>query len=557
MPPFLILNTIQAFIIHYPLSSMKSIANIGKKALSRKARIKAAETKVETIHKLPVKFIQPNLPQANVKLTSAMRKELSKELSYFKPDFQQVTADKVMSEIDTSLESFFLKRDFTLENFNLLLQLLSQNAKIDEALGAVEKMKILGIIPNLSTYIHLITASGRAKDYQTAELVFNKAKRDLNDTPAALYSALISSYVLKGDHDTILRLINEKRDKGFEHNTVDYTCYINSLVKAGKAEEALEVYKKITPLIQTDEYLLAMVIHACTKTNDAEYALRIWNQLKQIGFAQVPYFYNEIIMALAKRKDYAEKAIEMYKEMRGELIVPDGRTFNGVLTACARLGDLPEARLMLYEMKGYNIEMDETKYSLLMSVYSSACQDANEDAKDLFIKEAWELFRACQEKGWVSSLTLNSLLSVHTSAFLDRQVEGLVLPLFTQFNIKKDKFTYRHLFTMYKDLCEYKTINALWDNLKKENVLPDMYILNTYLWNTLKTNDSDRCVECLDKFKELNYTPLYMYLKMMHKAEELPLRVWAAVQQFEYWDSSRFNRMYSDRLRLDKWSKID
>ena len=107
-----------------------------------------------------------------------------------------------------------------------------------------------------------------------------------------------------------------------------------------------------------------------------------------MGFAPVAYFYNEIIMALSKRKDYAEQALEVYKEMRGELIEPDGRTFNAVLTACSRIGDLPQARSALRDMKEFEISMDQTKYSLLLSVYSEACFEANEDAKQLFIKES-------------------------------------------------------------------------------------------------------------------------------------------------------------------------
>lgn len=536
-------------------SAGKSILKTGQKFVSKRAHEKFSQGKLIRAHKVPIRFVKPHMPVEKLVLTNAMKEEMSKEFTFFKFAPPQVAPEKVLEEIDVSLESFFNKREFTLENFNLLLQVLSQKGRIDESLGVIEKMKIMGIAPNLNSYMQLITGSGRAKDPETAELVFNKAKRDLESAPAILYSALISSYTHSGNHENILRLINEKKDKGFVDSVVDYTCYMNSLVKAGKAEEAIEVYKEMCVKVDLDEYMLAMAIHACTKTNDAEYALTVWGRLKSMGFPSAAYFYNEIIMALAKRKDYAEQALDIYREMRGSMVEPDARTYNGVLTACSRLGDLPEARFALRDMKEFNVELDKTKAGLLMSVYAEACLDANEDAKDLFIKEAWEIFRLCESKGWVSPMIANSLLSVHTKAYLDKQVEGLVLPLYEQYGIQKDMHTYRHLIKMYTDLAEYKTIHSLWDALKNEGVKPDMYILNGYLKSCMKTSDTDRAVEALESFVENKYTPLYMYLKALHRMPDIPLRLWAVLQEFKTAHTDDANRDYSKRLKIDKIEK--
>ena len=258
-------------------STGKAILKAGKNFMSKRAKQKASETKLLKVHKMPIRFVQPYMPVVKNPLTSAMKEEMEKQLSIFKPELQSTPPERFLEEIDVSLESFFHKREFNLANFNLLLQILSQKGRIDESLGILEKMKILGVIPNLNSYIQLITASGRAKDPETSELIFNKAQRDLEEAPAILYSALISSYVHSGNHEAILRLINEKKDKGFVESAVDYTCYMNSLVKAGKAEDSIRSFKKN---VQIDEYFLAMTIHASTKTHDSEYSLVLWNKLK-------------------------------------------------------------------------------------------------------------------------------------------------------------------------------------------------------------------------------------------------------------------------------------
>ena len=532
----------------------KSLQNLSK-TLSRRVKQRQNEVKTVKVHNIPIRFVQPNIPVEDPALTKAMKTEIEKEFLAISHKTRFLTPDKMLEQIDFSFESFFSKRELNLSNFNKLLQVFSQHGKIDEALGAIEKMKILSITPDHNSFVQLIIGSGRSKDTETAELLFTKATQELGEATGILYTSLISAYAQSVNPSSILRLINEKRAKGFKVTEIDYTCYMNALIKNKQAPEAIQVYESHSHEVNTDEYLLAMVLTACSKTNSAEYALNIWQRLKSMGFPQVSYFYNEIIMALAKRKDYAEKAIEIYKQMRGEGVIPDTRTFNGALTACSRLGDLPEARFMLMEMKSFGVELDKTKAGLVMSVYSEACLDANEDAKDLFIKESWDMLRLCQEIGWVDQVVLNSLLSVHTKAVLENQVEGMVIPLYDQMGIKKDVYTYRHLMKMYAELADYKSVKSLWVSMNKEGVVPDMYVLNGYLKACMETKDTDECCVALERFKKLDYTPLYMYLKQMIKTENLPMRLWAHLQDFDHFDKKNFDKHFRNRVRIERIEK--
>jgi pentatricopeptide repeat protein len=519
------------------------------KSLSKRVKQKLNEKKPVTFHKLPIKLVQPNIPIEEQKLTKAMREEIKKEFEKSNEKARFLTPDKMLDSIDFSFESFFSNRELDLNNFNKLLQVQAHHGKIDEALGTIEKMKIIGIVPDIISFVYLIVATGRANDIQTAEMVFSKALIDLAGPAAMLYTSLISAYNKMRDPDSVLRLINEKRSKGFKIHEIDYTCYILALSKQGRAKEAIEVYEKYSPEVDTDEYLLASVLNACSKISATEYAVGIWDRLKGIGFPEVAYFYNEMIMCYAKRKDYAQQAIELYKQMRGKGIIPDNRTFNGFFTACARLGDLPEARFGLKEMKNFGLEPTFIHLAQLMNVYSQATLDANEAAKELFVKESWEIFRICKERGIVDILVLNNLLAVHTRALFDNQVEGLVLPLYDQLGIKRDVHTYRRLMEMYSELAEYTTVKDLWKSMKQENIKPDMFVMNQFLKACMKTGDTDKTCEVLEKFKEQGLRPLYMYLRQLHKIEGIPMRLWAHLQDFEFYDSSNFNKKYANRLR--------
>lgn len=536
-------------------SVTKKVIDKGKTLISKKLKQKPGGIKTIKLEKLPVSFVKPHMPVKKSKLTKEMKKDINKELEFMRPRLANATPDTLLSKLDTSMEGFFYKREFSVSNFNLLLRVYSHKGNIDECLGVIEKMKVLGLIPDVHSYVQLLTACGRARDCKTAELIFDKAKNALGDAPAILYSALMAAYSNIKDDETILRLINEKKDKGFVVNVVDYTCYMNCLIKAGKSQQAIDLYKTIHPHVEVNEYMLATVIKACTKLNEAEYALGIWETLKGSGFPPAPYFYNQIIKVLGRRKDYAEEALTIFRQMRGALIRPDHKTYNAVLTACSRLGDLSEARLALRDMKEFNIRLDEVKCSLLLSTYSEACYDANETAKETFIKESWEIFKICEENGWVTNAIITSLLSVHTKAYFNNQAEGLVLPLYQQYGIKKNMYAYRHLIEMYAQLSDFKAVNSLWDSMKKEEIKPDMYILNRYLYTSIKTHDTDRAYEALASFQENKYVPLYSYLKKLHQTKDLPLRIWAMLQDFETFYTSSLNKDYGNRLRLSEIEK--
>jgi hypothetical protein len=116
-------------------------------------------------------------------------------------------------------------------------------------------------------------------------------------------------------------------------------------------------------------------------------------------------------------------------------------------------------------MKQQNINMSVYTYNVLLRTYAAACsvEYVSEEIKELYLEDAWNLFKQLQtvSKLPVNVNILNSLLLVHTKAFVTEKVEvfytflifismkkGLVLPLYEKYGIKKDEFTYQHLMGM-------------------------------------------------------------------------------------------------------------
>lgn len=76
---------------------------------------------------------------------------------------------------------FFYQRNYTLQNFNFYLQVLSAQYKAEEAEKALDKMQILGLQPDKETFNHLITVNAKLKNLDRVEELIEMGKLDFTN----------------------------------------------------------------------------------------------------------------------------------------------------------------------------------------------------------------------------------------------------------------------------------------------------------------------------------------------------------------------------------------
>lgn len=394
---------------------------------------------------------------------------------------------------------------------------------------------------------------------KATEEIFDQIALKMPELGGAAFTGLMKVYNKQLDPNTIQSLIRQKQEAGFVASATDYTILMDCLNKCSRQAEALKLYRKLIE-VEKDEFMMITAISSCTKTYEAEYALQIWRELERVGFSQTTYPYNEIIMALAKRTDYAEDAVMLWRKMMHLDIPLDTRSFNGALTASSRLGDLALAKEILAEMKVRDVEMDETKYSLVLRTYASACDQISATEQDLFIQDSWLIYReAVARLGKPTAVLLNSLLAVHCMAHREHETEGLVLPLFEANGIARSKHTYRSLIKMYSELNTPEPVYSLWELMKTEGIPPDIFIMNSYLRTTIKDDKLDRVIEVLELMKENSKLPKHSYLKVLREVKEMPYRLWRALQPFKDYSFNKWNqrRTYNvmSKTYFDRFTK--
>lgn len=84
---------------------------------------------------------------------------------------------EVYRRMDSSLDNFFKKREYTVENFNFLLNVLALQQRVDRVPAVLAKMQALGVQPDEKSYNYMIKAAGNSGDAHLAEQYFMECRK--------------------------------------------------------------------------------------------------------------------------------------------------------------------------------------------------------------------------------------------------------------------------------------------------------------------------------------------------------------------------------------------
>lgn len=93
--------------------------------------------------------------------------------------FKGMKIQDVYKLMDSSFDGFFLKRKYSVHNFNFLLQILAEQKNFQAAVDTLEKMKEMGFKPNAATFNQLIKVCAKTRKNDEAEKFLEEAKESI------------------------------------------------------------------------------------------------------------------------------------------------------------------------------------------------------------------------------------------------------------------------------------------------------------------------------------------------------------------------------------------
>lgn len=125
-----------------------------------------------------------------------------------------------------------------------------------------------------------------------------------------------------------------------------------------------------------DEPAFTALIRLCAATNEPERAIRLFGEMRRPPFAAMPRLrtYNAIMRVCAHSNTYHALSYEVYKELLWdtECDKPNGVTYNTLLYAASKWGDVEMGRAVLREMDRRRLCWPENRHATLLNAYASA-----------------------------------------------------------------------------------------------------------------------------------------------------------------------------------------
>ncbi|PHU08124.1 hypothetical protein BC332_24613 [Capsicum chinense] len=271
---------------------------------------------------------------------------------------------------------------------NYLMNHLVECGKVDMAVAAYKKFKMISVTPDVYTYGIVIKALCRKGDLEEAVGVFEEMEK-AGETPNEFtYSTYIEGLCSHGRSDLAYDVL--RAWKGVMY-PLSYACtaVIRGFVNEKKLQEAETVLLDMEEQgMVPDAFCYGAVINGYCNTGNMSKALAFHDKMETKGIKSNCVIVSSILQCLCKNGKESD-AVDQFSRFKNKGIFLDEVAYNGVIDALCKLGRFEEAEKLLDEMKGKRMTPDIVHYTTLINGY---CLHGR-------ILDAMGLFDKMKEKG--------------------------------------------------------------------------------------------------------------------------------------------------------------
>ncbi|KAJ0972196.1 hypothetical protein J5N97_020155 [Dioscorea zingiberensis] len=281
-----------------------------------------------------------------------------------------------LGELEEAKRVFESMPERSVVSWNAMLSGYVQNDLPEECLLLFNEMLNLGVRPNESTWVTVISACASKGDFQVARSLVHQLQKSRVNLNIYVKTALID---IEGDVQSANELFNRMQTK----DVISWNTMISGYAQHGQWTQAIELFKEMSTLkdMKPDTVTMSSVIAACGHLGILEFGRWVVDYIaeNQIGlnlsgynslifmysrcgsleeakrvFEEMPkrdvFSYNSLISGLAANGDGLE-VLKLLMKMKNELIEPDAITFIGILTACSHSGLVDEGLTVFETIK--------------------------------------------------------------------------------------------------------------------------------------------------------------------------------------------------------------
>ena len=212
-----------------------------------------------------------------------------------------------------------------------------------------------------SALIHMYAKCGSIED---AAVVFDSMK----ERNIFTWNVMIGAYAGSGRGVEAYDLYLKMKDEGFQPDAVTYVSLLNDCGSAGALEWVKDVHRHILEGgHESDVRVGSALVHLYAKSGSIEDALLVFERMEECDVMT----WNIMICGLGQH-GRGQDALELFKKMKADDLVPDAYSFVALLSACSHAGLVDEGRQIFCAMKDYGVEPTVVHYSCMVDLLGRA-----------------------------------------------------------------------------------------------------------------------------------------------------------------------------------------
>ncbi|WJX22568.1 Pentatricopeptide repeat-containing protein [Trifolium repens] len=275
----------------------------------------------------------------------------------------------------------------------------SDNSSVP-ALSLYRKMLVSCVEPDTHTYPFLLKAISKSLNVREGEMIHSVTIRNGFESLIFVRNSLLHIYAACGDTESAHKVFVSMD----ERDLVAWNSVINGFALNGKPNEALSFFREMSlEGVEPDGFTVVSLLSACAELGALELGRRVHVYLLKVGLTENLHVNNSLLDFYAKCgsireaqqvfgemrernvvswtslivglavNGFGEEALELFKEMERQELVPGEITFVGVLYACSHCGMMEEGFNYFRRMKEeYGIMPKIEHYGCMVDLLSRA-----------------------------------------------------------------------------------------------------------------------------------------------------------------------------------------
>ena len=212
-----------------------------------------------------------------------------------------------------------------------------------------------------SALIHMYAKCG---SIENAAVVFDS----MQEKDVISWTVMIGAYAGSGRGVEAYDLYLKMKEEGFQPDSVTYVSLLNDCGSAGALEWVKDVHRHILEGgHESDVRVGSALVHMYAKSGSIEDAQLVFERMEECNVMT----WNIMIGGLGQH-GRGQDALELFRKMKADGLVPDAYSFVALLTACSHAGLVDEGRQIFCAMKDYGVEPTVVHYSCMVDLLGRA-----------------------------------------------------------------------------------------------------------------------------------------------------------------------------------------